>query len=75
MGKPLIALVVIKKALISAGLELDDDETISGRMVSDNMMVVASKKGFIILVEDTDGTWTQATQPEGGAPPRRKIRV
>jgi len=44
-------------------------------MVSDNMMVVASKKGFIILVEDTDGTWTQATQPEGGAPPRRKIRV
>ena len=23
----------------------------------------------------TDGEWTQATQPEGGAPPRRKIQV
>lgn len=71
----MLELDVIKKAMETAGLELDGDDAVSGRMVSENMMVVATKQGFIILVEGTDGSWTQATQPEGGAPPRRKIRV
>ncbi len=71
----MLELDVIRKALSSAGVEVDEADTISGRMVSDNMMVVATKGGFVILVQGIDGEWTQATQPEGGAPPRRKIQV
>ena len=74
-GKPLLELVVIQKALQSAGLEVGEDAPISGRMVSENMMVIATTRGFVILVEGADGDWTQATQPKGGAPPRRKIQV
>jgi hypothetical protein len=74
-GKPLLELVAIQKALQSAGLEAGEDEPMSGHMVSENMMVIATKQGFVILVEGTDGAWTQATQPKGGAPPRRKIQV
>jgi hypothetical protein len=71
----LLELDKIRKAMLSAGLEVDENEPPTGRMVSDNMMVLATKQGLVILVEGADGTWTQATQPEGGAPPRRKIRV
>jgi hypothetical protein len=36
--------------LVSAGLDVAPSGSASGRMVSDNMMVVATKQGFIILV-------------------------
>ena len=65
----------IRKAMESAGLPTDDIESVAGRMVSEKMMVLAIKQEFIILVEDANGVWTRVTQPEGGAPPRRKIRV
>lgn len=71
----MLELDVIRKALSSASVEVDEADTISGRMVSDNMMVVATKEGFVILVQGVDGEWTKATQPVGGAPPRRKIQV